>query len=406
MQLQGVSDKQLGSSIEPTRYDIEKIHKMFRCEQNCKSDLLNFVRPKIAHCINDFSFSAICCHSICTYDYECNYNEVCKNRQCNKNKNITWKCKSGFFEDPSEACTKVDIDRLPAEETSLLIVGGWIGPNDEIDTIEIIGKKNCTVPKLPMKIAQHSLILTEDNKILVCGGYETNKNTCLELQRNQWIQHSKLLDARACSFAVILSGKTYLLGSSLYTSSEWLETGTKTWRSGPNIGKLFRWGCTVKLSNTEVLLIGGYYTKERILKLDISSNDLTSIGKLQEGRYGHSCAVIDSNIVISGGKKSGSEYHNSTEVISMKGLKNSKLVGQLNQQRAYHKLIVSTINNLPTLLAIGGIFRDEKNKVIYRDSIEIWKSITETWTLSNTLKLSQGRSSFGALSVPTSLICQ
>ena len=60
-------------------------------------------------------------HSICTYDYECNFNEVCANRQCTQNTRVAWKCKSGVFADPSEACTKVE---QLEEETSLIIVGG------------------------------------------------------------------------------------------------------------------------------------------------------------------------------------------------------------------------------------------------------------------------------------------
>ena len=330
---------------------------------------------------------------------------MCSNRQCVKNKNITWKCKSGFFEDPSEACTKVKIGHL-AKETSVLIVGGIKSSNinDLVDTVEIIVGKNCTLPKLPMKIGQHSLILTEDNKILVCGGWGTNGKECLELKQGQWIHHSKLLNHRSYASAIVLSGKTYLFGATSRSSSEWLAFGSRTWQNGPDLEKKFRSGCAVKLSNTEVLLIGGRYTKKRILKLDISSNNLTSIGELQEGRYGHSCALIGGNIVIAGGKKSKYESNTSTEIMSLKDLNNSRLAGQLNQQRTFHKLIVTPINNEPTLLAIGGVTRFEKNSVS-RDSIEIWDPITETWTLSNALKLSEAKYSFGALSVPTSLIC-
>ena len=188
-------------------------------------------------------------------------------------------------------------------------------------------------------------------------------------------------------------------GKGTSSSTEWLEAGTQTWKTGPDLGIQFQWGCTIKISDTEVLLIGGFYTKKNIFKLDVNTNNLTSIGELQEERVGHACAIIDKNIVISGGENS-----NSTEIISLNDLQKSKLAGNLNQHRAYHKLIVSNINNKPTLLAIGGSYvEDEIWK--FRDSIEVWNPITESWSLSDTLKLSEAKCCFGALSVPTSLIC-
>ena len=126
---------------------------------------------------------------------------------------------------------------------------------------------------------------------------------------------------------------------------------------------------------------------------------MTSIGELQEERVGHACAVFGTNIVISGGENS-----NSTEIISLNNLQNSRVAENLNQHRAYHKLVVSTVNNQPTLLAIGGSYvEDEIWK--FRDSIEVWNPITESWSVSDTLKLSEAKCCFGALSVPTSLIC-
>ena len=86
-----------------------------------------------------------------------------------------------------------------------------------------------------MKISQHSLILTEDKKILVCGGWKVNEETCLELQRSQWIQHSQLLSKRNYPLAVALSGKTYLLGGYKISGSELLATGTKVWQEGPDL---------------------------------------------------------------------------------------------------------------------------------------------------------------------------
>ena len=87
----------------------------------------------------------------------------------------------------------------------MIIVGGKV-PNGVTDAVEIIGNQKCKIPKLPTGIGQHSLILTEDNKILVCGGVEANEKACLELRDRQWIQHSKLSSIRNLASAVVLSG--------------------------------------------------------------------------------------------------------------------------------------------------------------------------------------------------------
>ena len=166
--------------------------------------------------------------------------------------------------------------------------------------------------------------------------------------------------------------------------------------------------CAVKLSSTEVLLIGGFHKKKDIIKWDIKTNNLTSIGELQEGRYGHSCALIGDNIVIAGGKQISPGYLSilsSTEIISLDNLSNSRIAGQLNQERVFHEMVVTMINNEETLLAIGGDYVLENKKSKPTDSIEIWDPISETWTLSDTLKLSEAKLAFRALSVPTSLIC-
>ena len=49
-----------------------------------------------------------CCDSICTFDKECHFDEICKNGQCVEDENVEWQCSSGRFETPSKACIKVN----------------------------------------------------------------------------------------------------------------------------------------------------------------------------------------------------------------------------------------------------------------------------------------------------------
>ena len=83
----------------------------------------------------------------------------------------------------------------------------------------------------------------------------------------------------------------------------------------------------------------------------------------------------------------------------------SENAGNLNERRAHHGSAVAHVNGEPTLLAFGGFYhRNYRRK--FRDSIESWNPETESWTISNDLKLSMGKESFGFLSVPANVICR
>ena len=65
-------------------------------------------------------------------------------------------------------------------------------------------KSNCTLPLLPIRISiAPSLILTQDQKILLCGGYR-NFQKCLGLNKDAWQEHSSLNEKRryAVSFTM------------------------------------------------------------------------------------------------------------------------------------------------------------------------------------------------------------
>ena len=199
----------------------------------------------------------------------------------------------------------------------------------------------------------------------------------------------------------------YILGgdnSFSQTTSEFLPTGSTTWQVGPNIPEGFTKGCAVKVSESELILIGGYRTRNRIIKLNVKTNVWTKLGELQEGRYAHACAVMSGKMIVLGGKKSNEVILKSTEVISLDNLTISKYVGSLNQERGYPGLAVAHVNNEPTLLAIGGEFYQNGTK--YRDSIETWDPHSEFWTLSSDLKLDKKKYHFGFFSIPSYLLCQ
>ena len=48
------------------------------------------------------------CDAICTFDHECQFDEVCRNRGCVKDESIEWQCSSGRFKTPEMACRRVN----------------------------------------------------------------------------------------------------------------------------------------------------------------------------------------------------------------------------------------------------------------------------------------------------------
>ena len=56
-------------------------------------------------------------------------------------------------------------------------------------------------------------------------------------------------------------------------------------------------------------------------------------------------------------------------------------------------------------LVIGGHFYNQNSEWIITDTVDVWDPESESWTLSSELKLDKPKYEFGALSVPTRLIC-
>ena len=188
-------------------------------------------------------------------------------------------------------------------KSSILLVGGWNG-SDHLKNVEIFGDGNtCQVPKLPKSISgRPNMILTNEKKLLICGGYNNEQN-CLIFKENNWLKHSFLIEPRKHASTVTMPIGTFIFGGdSSPNTSEFLPNGSKSWKIGPDIpGKGLNSGCGLRISNHELLLIGGYWSKRKIIKYNTKSGIWTEISGLQEGRFGQACAVFEGKIFISGG---------------------------------------------------------------------------------------------------------
>ena len=288
-----------------------------------------------------------------------------------------------------------------AEELAALVVGGW-ADTEIFKTTEIISQsKKCSsisFASLPINISgKPSVIQTSNDEILLCGGFR-NKQKCLELKNNQWQEHSTLKNQRTFASAVSMPGGIYIFGGDLsITTWEWLPSGTNQWQSGTTIipGDRFEMGCAVKINDKDILLIGGHLTYKQVLKFNTNTKAFTNLGDvLNQERSDHACALYQDKVIITGGRRSDS----STEIINLNDLTTAYTTGNFVQARYGHGLVVVHVDNKPTVLAVGGL----GNGIL--DSIEMWNPTNETWTMTS-MKLTEPKSNFGILSLPTHLLC-
>ena len=299
-----------------------------------------------------------------------------------------------------------------SDSTTILIVGGKRERGFNSREVTLIGDKKCSFPQLPIGVSsrQPSMILTNDEEILVCEGFR-----CKVMRGQRWVTHSDLNEITKQASAVTMDNGIYIFGGvSQPTKTQFLPNGSTRWQEDSEIPKLsgeffsgHNVGCAVKISDFEVLLIGGGFhsPKKRIIKFNIKTKEWLFVGELRQERRGHSCVVMNDVIIISGGMETF-DYLASTELISLADLTNIRTVGSLNEERAFHGMAIAHIRNKPTLLAFGGEYKISGRGWPKRDSIEIWNPDSETWTLATDMKLNEKKSHFGYLSVPTNLLCQ
>ena len=281
-----------------------------------------------------------------------------------------------------------------------MIVGGY--NSNSLTTSEriLLNDSSCNPPSLPIGISgQPSLVFTDNNETLICGGYN-NQQKCLELEENQWQEHSALKNPRRYASSVSLSSGVFIFGGvDSSTTWEWLPSeGPTEWISGTNNipGFGLREACAVRASTgVRIILIGGYGTNRRVLKFDSITKQFTNLGDeiLKQGRWLHACTYFEGLIIIAGGFNAGS-YISSTEVINAYDLATANInFGSMVQARAYHGLTVVHIDGSTKILALGGYANGN-----YLDSIEILDPTSAAWKMTS-MKLSEKKREFGLIVV-------
>ena len=270
----------------------------------------------------------------------------------------------------------------------------------------------------------HCTVVTNEKKLMLIGGFknprislklkkldkeiEIRSKECFVLEGTKWIGHSTLLEPRSNSISICMPNGIYVFGGmgknpendDLF-SSEFLATGTSSWKIGPNLpsgADFLHRGRGVAISETEMVLMGGYvitekwkdetwkdgrvamrgHASKKIWKFNTVTEEWKLIGNLKVARYLHQAVFIEGNIIVSGGRTEDSVGSSSTEIFNPHQVNFEPLVvNDLNVPREYHLMGKISKHGIPTVIAFGGYNSEHR----HLDSIEQWDKEKRKWEL-------------------------
>ena len=284
-------------------------------------------------------------------------------------------------------------------KTTIIIAGGKEDDNTDLKVVEQLGEDdvNCQIPNLPNETSGNPSMFRHQGQIILCGGHH-NEKQCLMLNNGTWSFFNELIYPRTFATSISTQQRHYIFGGSGESrrTSEYLDSGSHQWQRGPDIPHGMRFGCGVSISDTELVLIGGQGTLHRVIKLNVISNEWSELPvKLIQGRYSHSCALLNSKIIVAGGLNGG--LLSSTEIIAIHSW-NLTLGGCLSTARFKHGMEVMSWNKTLKLISFGG----KKGSNEYLNIIEVWDDDNKSWSTVQNITFLQPKASFGYMSIPSS----
>ena len=277
----------------------------------------------------------------------------------------------------------------------------------KIKTVEVLGER-CQIPDLPKKISYIPSIINHDLNLLLCGG-QHNKNSCLRLDNGErWIHFNNLTQDRIIATSVTSKGASYIFGGRhSKMTSETMTIGFNKWEESWEVPEGSKGSCAVKISDQEILFIGGVSTSSRILQLNLVKEPKNAWKvlpiKLKQGRADMACAIFNSKVIITGGRDSDGISKTSTEILDLStGNMTWKSGGDMTASRYRHGMGIITWKGKPTLVAFGGRVGNQKT---YWSSVEAWDDSKGIWSLLPDFNLNEPKMAFGFATLPTELLC-
>ena len=296
----------------------------------------------------------------------------------------------------------------------------------DLSSMQFFGFKKVIFPPLPKKSNSHSMVITNDGDILICGINQMKEKEefctfmkrqvtryvkapdgeCLKLEKDKWVHHSTLNLAREDCIAITMPNGVYLFGGNApkTVQGEFLKNGSNTWEMGPSLhsswnGVHFGKISGLRISEEEFVLIGVGQRKDTVVKFNIIQKDWTVVMKLKIPRLAHTCALINNKIIISSGANQSRGPNNcivaQSEIIYLPSW-NSRVIRDESERVCYdwsteQQFGVVTFRNQERLVSFG------------RRKCKIWNDLKEEWEFIEP-ELRLNRSAYGILSLPSTML--
>jgi len=224
-----------------------------------------------------------------------------------------------------------------------VLVTGGISNNDatqkRVELIDFYRGGSWTCPDLPLPYFEHTQDTLPDNKVLLCGGFDTStRNFCRQMEkgtfplkpkhqfRTPWWDHISWTNK---------SGFTFVLGGERTSNLPVFLDPTEFKAVKAKYQPLYpsRLSCSIFIPETsQVIVTGG---RDPTMKLVLVYNTETGefekkLPSLRQGRYNHGCTDYysggDRVLIVTGGQKNQVELLDSTEIF-VRGDKKWETVG-------------------------------------------------------------------------------
>ena len=246
----------------------------------------------------------------------------------------------------------------------------------------------------------NTLISTDENQLMSIGGLNQH---CFILTNGLWNFHSKLKMNRLGGTVINMPNAIYVFGGEKNPfTSEILRKGTSEWEVGPKLNmfrklatslqeKRFYSGNGHKLSDYELILL----KNDLIVKYNTKWKHWTKFMKFENDFVSCASVLHKNQLFITGGVSVyGNKVSGQTLIVDLE-TKTFRKAGSLKIPRFSHGMAFVNFDDGEKLAVFGGDgARFEMN------TVETFNKTTESWELSK-IKLQQGRSSFGYVSLPS-----
>jgi hypothetical protein len=225
-----------------------------------------------------------------------------------------------------------------------------------------------------------------------CGGRTGDtvdyRSKCFKSVFGTWVEVSENLFPRVFTTMNVVGGNMVVAGGwmDFYTVQDTVESfdGEKwsllPWKLSTKRAEM----CVVPLSDTEILMIGGYYGDLPLATVEIYDMELGLVATLPDmptARRGIACAMYGDEVWVTGGL-SVTEGLTTVEVLNLDSLQ-WRTEAPLNQHR--HYLTMEVLNGEMTVFA--GWMDGTKSLEVYQDGVWVEKPLKYNHVFHATVKV-------------------